>query len=114
MRASTRQSKWRRRRRPSACRPRTSAAPMKRLRRRASPISRGTEVAMDRFLHYGWPFFEPRHGTLAGEMEAFAKENLSHAHGSDADAICRRVVQDLGCAGFLHHCVTERPDVRSI
>jgi acyl-CoA dehydrogenase len=23
-------------------------------------------------------------------------------------------VQDLGCAGYLHHCATEKPDVRSI
>src|SRR5262249_46140897 len=30
------------------------------------------------------------------------------------DAICRRLVQDLGCAGYLHHCVSETPDVRSI
>ncbi|MGH8691089.1 MAG: acyl-CoA dehydrogenase family protein [Burkholderiales bacterium] len=69
---------------------------------------------MDRFEHYGWPFFEPRHAELARQAEAWAKENLSHAHGSDADAICKRLVQDLGCAGFLRHCVSEKPDVRSI
>ena len=27
---------------------------------------------------------------------------------------CKRLVQDLGCAGFLRHCVSEQPDVRSI
>jgi alkylation response protein AidB-like acyl-CoA dehydrogenase len=69
---------------------------------------------MDRFAHYGWPFFEPRHAKLAAEADAWAKDNLSHAHGDDADAICRRLVQDLGCAGFLHHCVAEQPDVRSV
>jgi acyl-CoA dehydrogenase len=69
---------------------------------------------MDRFSHYGWPFFEPRHAKLAREADAWAKENLDHAHGEDADGICRRLVQDLGCAGFLHHCVSESPDVRSI
>jgi acyl-CoA dehydrogenase len=69
---------------------------------------------MDRFEHYDWPFFEPRHGALAREAEAWALENLAHAHGADADGICRRLVQDLGCAGFLHHCVSEAPDVRSI
>jgi acyl-CoA dehydrogenase len=69
---------------------------------------------MDRFAHYEWPFFEPRHGELARQAEGWAKENLGHAHGSDADAICRRLVQDLGCAGYLRHCVSEKPDVRSI
>jgi acyl-CoA dehydrogenase len=69
---------------------------------------------MDRFAHYGWPFFEPRHAILAREAEAWACANLAHAHGEDADRICKRLVQDLGCAGFLSHCVTETPDVRSI
>jgi len=69
---------------------------------------------MDRFAHYGWPFFEPRHAALAEQAEVFAKENLGYAHGEDADAICRRLVQDLGCAGFLHHCAAENHDVRSM
>jgi alkylation response protein AidB-like acyl-CoA dehydrogenase len=69
---------------------------------------------MDRFAHYDWPFFEPRHAALAKEVEAFSKEHLGYAHGEDADAICKRLVQDLGCAGFLRHCVSEKPDVRSI
>jgi acyl-CoA dehydrogenase len=69
---------------------------------------------MDRFTHYGWPFFEPKHAPLAREVEVWAKENLGHAHGANADAICRRLVQDLGCAGYLNHCVSEKPDVRSI
>ncbi len=69
---------------------------------------------MDRFAHYGWPFFEPRHAELARRAEAFSRENLGYAHGEDADAICRRLVQDLGCAGFLSFSVNENPDVRSI
>ena len=69
---------------------------------------------MDRLAHYDWPFFEERHAQLAIEADAWAHANLAHAHGADADAICKRLVQDLGCAGFLHHCVSERPDVRSI
>src|ERR687896_2679409 len=69
---------------------------------------------MDRFAHYEWPFLEEKHRKLAREAEAWAKENLAHAHGDDADAICKRLVQDLGCAGLLRHCVSERPDVRSI
>jgi acyl-CoA dehydrogenase len=69
---------------------------------------------MNRFAHYAWPFFEPRHAKLAAEADGWALDNLGHAHGDDADAICRRLVQDLGCAGFLHHCVAEQPDVRSV
>jgi acyl-CoA dehydrogenase len=68
---------------------------------------------MDRFAHCAWPFFEPRHAALAQEAEVFSRD-LRYAHGEDADAICKRLVQDLGCAGYLRHCVTETPDVRSI
>ena len=73
---------------------------------------------MDRFQHFAWPFFDERHGALARQAEGWAKDNLGHVvggnEGSDADRICRRLVQDLGCAGYLHHCVSESPDVRSI
>jgi len=69
---------------------------------------------MDRFAHYGWPFFEAGHGALARQAEAWAAENLGYARGKDADAVCRRLVQDLGCAGYLRHCAAESPDVRSV
>ena len=69
---------------------------------------------MDRFAHYGWPFFEERHAKLAAQADAWARDNLGHAHGSNADAICRRLVQDLGCAGYLAYAVSDQPDVRSI
>ena len=73
---------------------------------------------MDRFAHYGWPFFEARHEQLARAADRWARENLSHAaganEGADADSTCRRLVQDLGCAGYLHHAATETADVRSI
>src|SRR4051812_13084196 len=73
---------------------------------------------MDRFAHYAWPFFEEKHGKLAARAEAWARENLAHATkengGSDADSICKRLVQDLGCAGYLNHAVTDTHDVRSI
>ena len=73
---------------------------------------------MDRFAHYGWPFFDARHEKLAREADAWARENLGHAmggnEGSDADAICKRLVQDLGCAGYLRHAASETPDVRAI
>jgi len=69
---------------------------------------------VDRFAHLQWPFFDDRHRKLAREADAWAAQNLAHSHGEDADAICRRLVQDLGCAGYLHHSATEKPDVRSI
>ncbi len=77
---------------------------------------------MDRFAHYGWPFFEPRHAALAKQAEAYCQENLGFAHGEEsdppfgtgADAICRRLVQDLGCAGYLNVFASEKREVRSI
>jgi acyl-CoA dehydrogenase len=69
---------------------------------------------MDRFAHLDWPFFEEKHRRLVREADAWASANLGYSHGEDADAICKRLVQDLGCAGYLRHCATEKPDVRSI
>jgi acyl-CoA dehydrogenase len=69
---------------------------------------------MDRFAHLQWPFFDARHEPLAREADAWAAANLGYSHGEDADAICKRLVQDLGCAGWLHHSASEKPDVRTI
>jgi acyl-CoA dehydrogenase len=69
---------------------------------------------VDRFAHLQWPFLEEKHRKLAAEAEAWAKQNLAHAHGVDADAICKRLVQDLGCAGFLNLVAAEKVDVRSV
>ena len=70
---------------------------------------------MDRFTHLEWPFFEPRHAALAREADAWAG-GLDYAHGEDADAVSRRLVADLGRAGFLKHCAPGGADfdVRSI
>jgi alkylation response protein AidB-like acyl-CoA dehydrogenase len=56
-----------------------------------------------RFLD--WPFFEERHRALARELDAWAGAHLAHAHGPDADAICRTLVRELGAAGWLRHAV---------
>ena len=79
---------------------------------------------MDRFAHYEWPFFEPRHAALAREAEAWAAKHLGDAHeedarapkGAGADATCKRLVRQLGAAGFLTHCAPGGTDfdVRSI
>ncbi|MGH8708414.1 MAG: acyl-CoA dehydrogenase family protein [Burkholderiales bacterium] len=69
---------------------------------------------MDRFSHLQWPFFDPPHAALSRGVDTWACAHLEHAHGDDADAICRRLVKDLGQAGYLKYCVNEQPDVRSI
>ncbi|MGE0874033.1 MAG: acyl-CoA dehydrogenase family protein [Burkholderiales bacterium] len=70
---------------------------------------------MDRFAHYDWPFYDARHAALAREADAWAAK-LSGAHGEDADAICIRLVRELGEAGYLAHCVPQDGsyDVRAI
>jgi len=71
---------------------------------------------MNRFAHYDWPFLEERHAALAREAEEWAARHLAHAHGPDADAVCRRLVRELGQAGYLKYCApgTDHFDVRSI
>ena len=79
---------------------------------------------MDRFAHLEWPFFEPRHAELARRADAWAAVNLGYAHdedarapkGAGADAVCRRLVKELGAAGWLSHCAPtdSQVDVRSL
>jgi alkylation response protein AidB-like acyl-CoA dehydrogenase len=52
-----------------------------------------------------WPFFEPRHAELARNLDAWAAQNIAHAHGSDVDAECRKLVRQLGEGGWLRHAV---------
>ncbi|HEU0310810.1 MAG TPA: acyl-CoA dehydrogenase family protein [Sphingomicrobium sp.] len=64
-----------------------------------------------------WPFFEPRHGELAKQLEAWCAANVGQEHGDNIDAACRALVEKLGRAGFLNLCVAsgdQRPDVRSL
>ncbi len=63
-------------------------------------------MADTRFLD--WPFFEPRHRTLAQQLDAWAGNHLAQQHGSDVDAECRRLVRMLGEAGWLRHAVAGR------
>lgn len=69
---------------------------------------------MDRFEHYGWPFFEERHRQLAAAADAWCVEKLSKLNEKDPDSTCKHLVVELGKAGFLKHCVSAEPDVRSI
>ena len=69
---------------------------------------------MDRFAHYGWPFFEERHRELARKADAWARSGLDFSLESNPDNFCKKTVRALGAAHFLEHCVSEKPDVRSI
>ena len=63
-----------------------------------------------------WPFFEPRHRELAEKLQDWCVASL-RSHGDDLDVECRRLVRELGSAGFLRLCVADgdkRPDVRSL
>ena len=55
-----------------------------------------------------WPFFEKRHAELVHELDEWASEHLSEAHGKDVDAACRALVRSLGTAGWLGHAVGGR------
>lgn len=57
-----------------------------------------------------WPFFEPRHRSLAAELDQWARDALPaivDAPGAhhDADGTCRRLVGALGRSGWLRYCV---------
>ena len=55
-----------------------------------------------------WPFFDPRHADLARELDAWAHQHLTAAHGPDVDSECRALVRALGAAGWLRHAVAGR------
>lgn len=61
-----------------------------------------------------WPFFEERHRTLARELDAWATQNVPHAHGPDVDAECKSLVRALGQGGWLKHAVGDSIDTRAI
>jgi len=70
-----------------------------------------------------WPFLDPGHKKLAGDLDRWCGENLldlSHER-ADADGTCRMLVKRLGEAGWLRYAVPkayggqfERLDVRSL
>jgi acyl-CoA dehydrogenase len=52
-----------------------------------------------------WPFFEPRHGQMQRELDAWAREHFSQQPHGDVDAECRALVAVLGDGGWLRHAV---------
>ncbi|MCP4818155.1 MAG: acyl-CoA dehydrogenase [Shimia sp.] len=57
--------------------------------------------------YLSWPFFETRHRELAAAVETWAGVNLSGIDHSDTDAACRKIVSQLGDAGFLEHSAVD-------
>jgi len=55
--------------------------------------------------HLRWPFFEDRHRAFAAALDAWAAAHVRDAHGRDVDALCRRLVRQLGDAGWLRATV---------
>jgi acyl-CoA dehydrogenase len=58
--------------------------------------------------HLAWPFFDDSHRALAPEVRAWAERSLHDHHDESRDAVdkaCRRLVADLGAAGFTRRCV---------
>ena len=59
-----------------------------------------------------WPFFDAPHRELAANLGAWCRHTLAnapHPHArDDVDALCRRLVRELGAAGWLSHAVAGR------
>ncbi len=60
-----------------------------------------------------WPFFEDRHRDLTAALDTWCADNLSVDH-SDIDAACRKLVADLGSAGWLQPTAGDTLDVRTL
>ena len=52
-----------------------------------------------------WPFLAPRHAELERALDAWAAANITDGHHGDVDTACRRLVMQLGAAGWLRHAV---------
>ena len=52
-----------------------------------------------------WPFFEERHRKLARDLEAWASAHLAESHDANIDEACRKLVRELGSAGWLKYAI---------
>ena len=70
--------------------------------------------------YLAWPFFDDKHRELQAEVKSWC-EDYDFPHSDDVDTDCKKLVVDLGKAGWLRNCVpaewggaSEKLDVRSI
>jgi alkylation response protein AidB-like acyl-CoA dehydrogenase len=56
---------------------------------------------MNPLEHLRWPFFEERHRVFAAALDGWAASQVRDARGHDIDGLCRRLVRQLGDAGWL-------------
>ena len=63
---------------------------------------------MNPLAHLDWPFFDDRHRALATELDAWAAAHIGQQHGANVDDQCRRLVRQLGDAGWLRHAIAGR------
>ena len=54
-----------------------------------------------------WPFFEDQHRDLAVKLDAWANANLNKVEHHDTDATCKKLVSDLGAAGWLNNATVD-------
>jgi acyl-CoA dehydrogenase len=52
-----------------------------------------------------WPFLESHHRTLAHNLEDWASAHFAASHETDIDAACRKIVRELGGAGWLKYAI---------
>lgn len=52
-----------------------------------------------------WPFFEPRHGALVEDLDAWSREHVQPGEPANVDAHCRALVRELGGAGWLKYAI---------
>ena len=61
-----------------------------------------------------WPFFDDKHRRLAGELDAWAAQNIQFDPEGSVDDACRALVRKLGAAGWLQHATGDSIDTRAI
>src|SRR5690606_8779600 len=54
--------------------------------------------------HLAWPFLDDAHREHARALDEWAAARLTDHHDADVDAACKRLVVDLGQAGWLRYC----------
>jgi acyl-CoA dehydrogenase len=56
---------------------------------------------MNPLEHLRWPFFEERHRAFATALDGWAAREIRDVHATDVDALCKKLVRQLGDAGWL-------------